>query len=322
MTKQSAGNPESPISGHTISVVAERTGLSRDVLRVWERRYRAVEPQRSAGGQRVYSDDDLHRFELLAAATRQGRSISSVAALSTEALHKLLRDDAAHATRSTFDIVLPAGTAHREVADQALRHALALDASSLERELRRAIGRYGLPTFLEDIVPALMHRIGDEWVAERLAIPHEHLASAVVLAILLDAVRATPETPGAPRLLVATPAGEQHVVGAALIAAAAALDGWTILFLGANVPASDLVMAARGVRAVALSIVHAHDASLTLREMHAVRAALPSDVPIIAGGAAAVRLQDALGEPGVTVCRDVSEAREVFSRIMREATAR
>lgn len=320
MNKRSKPPHNSVPGGHTISVVADRTGLSRDVLRVWERRYQAVEPRRTAGGQRLYSDEELQRFQLLAEATRHGRSIGSVAGLSTSDLSRMVGDDEAARAPIGAEKEPSLGVVHHEVAELALAHTRALDASSLDRELRRAIGRYGLPMFLEDIVPALMRRIGDEWAALRLAIPHEHLASGIVLAILLEAVRAVPETPGAPRLLVATPSGEQHVVGAALIAAAAALDGWSILFLGANVPAADLVMAAEGVRAVALSIVHAPDPSQTVSDVLSVRAALPSGVPLIAGGAAALRLKEALGIPGITVCHDIAEARAVFARVARGPT--
>ncbi|MEP6781342.1 MAG: MerR family transcriptional regulator, partial [Gemmatimonadaceae bacterium] len=263
MNKRSNAPQNSEEGVHTISVVSERTGLSRDVLRVWERRYQAVEPLRTAGGQRLYSDQQLERFQLLAKATRNGRSIGSIAGLSTAALSKIVEDD--ESARPSAPKVSEIAEGDREngvaaeIAELALTHALALDATSLDRELRRAVGNYGLPMFLEATVPALMRRIGDEWAAERLAIPHEHLASAVVLTILLEAIRSVPEIPGAPRLLVATPAGEEHVVGAALIAAAAALDGWSVLFLGANVPAVDLVLAAHGVQALALSLVHPHD---------------------------------------------------------------
>ena len=326
MNKRPNAPPNSDEGVHTISVVAARTGLSRDVLRVWERRYQAVEPLRSAGGQRLYSDQQLERFQLLAKATRNGRSIGSIAGLSTTALSKIVEDDES-ARPSAPNLSEIAGTTREtvvaaEIAELALTHALALDATSLDRELRRAVGTHGLPMFLEATVPTLMRRIGDEWAAERLAIPHEHLASAVVLTILLEAVRSIPETPGAPRLLVATPASEQHVVGAALIAAAAALDGWSVLFLGANVPAVDLVLAAHGVQALALSLVHPHDASHAVRDVLAVRAALPTDVPIVAGGAAALRLRDALGRPGITVCHNIADARTALARIRLARIAR
>ena len=60
---------------HPIAVAAERTGLTQDVLRVWERRYGAVKPKRGANGQRVYTDADLEQLRLLHAATHAGRSI-------------------------------------------------------------------------------------------------------------------------------------------------------------------------------------------------------------------------------------------------------
>src|SRR3954470_11491452 len=86
-------------SGHTIAVVAARTGLSQDVLRVWERRYGAVAPARSAGNQRVYSDEDIARFRLLAAVTSKGRGIRTVANLPTQALEALVAQD--HAAERT-----------------------------------------------------------------------------------------------------------------------------------------------------------------------------------------------------------------------------
>lgn len=312
--------------GHTIAVVSERTGLSRDVLRVWERRYGAVEPTRTAGGQRLYSDAELARFELLARATRHGRTIGSVAGIPTAELERML--DADQAVRGAEDeslaeaatVVSPSGSSAsiEAVVDRAIAHSLALDGTRLDAELRLATARHGLPLMLEEIIPALMRRIGDEWMGGRLGIPHEHLASAVVLAILLDAIRTLPAPPNAPRLLVATPAGEQHVIGAALTAAAAAIDGWSILFLGADVPAADLASAARGrgAQAVALSIVRAGDAKQVVRELQTVREALPPEVPIIVGGSAAVRLQGELERPGVRVCRDLREARGALAGVV------
>ena len=87
--------------------------------------------------------------------------------------------------------------------------------------------------------------------------------------------------------------------------------------MGASVPAADLVMAANGASAVALSIVNAHDVSDTVREMQTLRAALPMRMPLIAGGAAALRLEAEVGLPGVSVCRDIAEARAVLVRVAR-----
>lgn len=313
MTQRSTDSQVPPSLGHPISVVSERTGLSRDVLRVWERRYAAVEPMRTPGGQRLYSNEHINRFRLLAAATKHGRNISQVAGLTTDALQRLVTEDEAERPAPVPD---SDGPAHTERVEAALQHTLAFDGSALDRELRRTIARYGIPVFLEDVVPTLMHRVGAEWEAGRLSVAHEHLASATVIAIILEAMRSVPESPGAPKLLIATPTSERHAVGAALAAAAAAIDGWTIIYLGVDVPAADIVAAAAAsnARAVALSLVHTDEPDEVLRELHAVRSVLAANVPIIVGGAAASRMADRLTKPGLIVCDSIAEMRSVLSR--------
>lgn len=308
-----SSQPNTAPSGHPIRVVAERTGLSPDVLRVWERRYSAVEPTRSPGGQRLYSNEQIARFRLLAAATRHGRNISMVAGLTTDALERLVAEDDAErpAPAASFE-----RSAHAEPTEVALEHTRALDGSALERELRRTIARQGIPAFLEDVVPALMHRVGAEWREGRLNIAHEHLASAVVVGLIREIMRSVPESPGAARLLVATPAGERHAIGAALAAAAAALDGWTIIYLGVDLPAADIVAAAAtsSARAVALSVVHTDHPDSAVRELRAVRDALAADILVVVGGAAAMRMADRLTASGMVVCGSIAEMRRALPR--------
>ena len=316
MKNRTADARETSPLGHPISVVAERTGLSRDVLRVWERRYAAVEPMRTATGQRLYSNEHIDRFRLLAAATKHGRTISLVAGLKTDALRRLVTEDEAERPAPAAASSARTHAEHAQLAEVALEHARALDGSALNRELRRTIARHGIPVFLEDVVPTLMYRLGEEWRAGRLTIANEHLASATVIAIILEAMRSVPESPGAPRLLVATPASERHSVGAALAAATAALYGWTIIYLGVDVPAADIVAAAAAskARAVALSVVHTDEPEFVLRELRAVRAALAAEVLVIVGGATAARMADQLIEPGLIVCNSIAEMRGVLAQ--------
>ena len=136
-------------AAHPIAVVAARTGLSRDVIRVWERRYGAVAPSRSAGRQRLYTDADIRRFGLLAAATRYGRNISLIATLPDDALERLMADDAA-AQPAAAASQAPAVT---RALDGALDAIAALDAQALDAHLRRVTAREGTPWFLDTFVP-------------------------------------------------------------------------------------------------------------------------------------------------------------------------
>src|SRR5580704_1762484 len=118
------------VDEHPIGVAAERTGISPHVLRVWERRYRAIEPTRTDGGRRLYSDDDIERLRLMALATAAGRGISRVAKLPTKELTRLVRDDEearrqlGTTTRARTSAIT--GTADDVAAARA--HARALDA--------------------------------------------------------------------------------------------------------------------------------------------------------------------------------------------------
>lgn len=312
MVKRASQPPSSADAMHPISVVAERTGLSRDVLRVWERRYGVVEPTRSAGGQRLYSDEDIDRFRLLAAATRGGRNISLVAGLDADELTRLVAEDEAERPAPA-----PSGAvgSHEQSIDDALARTRALDGKGLDRALRLGMARHGLPVFLDELVPDLMRRIGDEWAAGRLTVAHEHLASEAVLAIISEAMRAVPEVSSAPRLLVATPAGERHAVGAALAGASGVLAGWGVAYLGVDVPAADIVAAAATTeaQAVAMSLVYAENPGDAERELRAVRAQLPAGIPLIVGGAGAMAMAGSITEPGLVVCGSAAEMRTVLA---------
>ena len=153
------------VARHPIGVVADRTGLSQDVLRVWERRYQAVEPSRSLDGQRVYSNADIERLRLLRLATTGGRSIRQVAQLPTEELSRLVGEDEAarqQVERQAESAVLASA---EDQVERAMELARAVNAPQLESFLRRAAAAYGVPIFLDGLVAPLLRRMSGEWEA-------------------------------------------------------------------------------------------------------------------------------------------------------------
>lgn len=307
--------PDSELDiGHPIAVVAERTGLSRDVLRAWERRYAAVDPARTAGGQRLYSDQDIERFKLLAAATRHGRAISLVACFSTEQLAQLVADDDA---ALPTPVVTEATSRVREAVESALCAVRALDGEGLESVLRRALAGLGAAPFLEEMVPQLMHEVGHAWAEGTMTIAQEHLVSATGINIVLDAIRTLRPEAKAPRLLAATPAGELHSVGAALAAGIAALDGWAVTYLGPNLPAHELADAARSINAqvVAVSVVAPADAARVIEELRLLRDALPPSITVAVGGGGIAQVAEVFAKTGVMRCDTLPELRVLLSRV-------
>lgn len=286
-------------------MVADRTGLSQDVLRIWERRYAAVQPQRGRGGQRLYTDRDVERLTLLHAATRAGRSIGQIARLSTDAIAALVDGDAAARDRRAA-ATIPVVEA-RDVVSDALALTRTLEGGALDEALRRAATGMGMSAFLETVAGPFLQRVGDEWHAGRLTPAHEHLASSILHDIVVETMRAFTPQDGAPKMIVATPATERHVMGAALVGATAALAGWNVVYLGADLPATEIADAARVTHAslVALSIVHVENRTRVLEEMRTLRARLPEDVALVVGGAGAVSLTPKLSAMGIRVEPDV-----------------
>ena len=303
---------------HPIAVVTERTGLSQDALRVWERRYGAVVPARGPGGQRLYSDADIERLALLYSATRAGRSISRVAGLSTADLAALVEEDiAARQRRPTAAVAV---SEVRDVVGDAMTLARALDAATLGDTLRRSVATLGVSTFIESVAVPLLRRVGDEWHAGRFTLAQEHLVSSLLHDIVAESMRSFTNQNGTDRLLVTTPAGERHAIGAVLVGAAAAVEGWNVLYLGADLPANEIADAAVAakVRLVAVSIVYVERREAMIEEMRALRSRLPSSIGLIAGGSGASAMAADLATIGVPVESSVDD---LLAGLRRDRTA-
>jgi len=296
------------VTRYPMRVVMSRTGLTADVLRAWERRYGAVRPYRSPAGQRLYSDHDVERLMLLRRATLDGHSIGAIATLDDHALEALL-------ARSPSVDAAP-DVEQAALVHDALHATTTLDATALETTLRRATMGLGATAFVDDFAPSFLVEVGERWHAGTLTTAHEHLASSLVRRALGWVIEAFVAAPRAPHVVVATPSGERHELGAMLVAAASAQEGWRVTYLGADLPASDIAEAARQVRArvVALSLVAAHGADAAT-ELDAIARALPAGTSLLLGGRAAEELGDGIHADGARVLPDIAALRRALRAI-------
>ena len=304
---------------HPIQVVAKRTGLSADVLRAWEKRYGVLDPARSGGGRRLYSDDDIDYLRLLRRATVAGRNVGQVVGLGRAELEAMVREDeAAAVTRAAGRA---AGPEEVEAAvEQALAAMRMLDGPALDAALRRAMIETEALRFLDAVVVPLLVRIGVQWRHGEVSPAHEHLASSVLRGVLSDFTNTFVPRPDAPRFLSATPQGQRHEFGAMLAAASAAAVGWRITYLGGDLPAAAIATAARQVEAavVALSLVHPEDDPDLSTELRSLRTALPPDVVLIVGGAAAHGYARALREVKALIVADLGALRATLVSLAAE----
>ena len=303
---------------HPVRLVANLTGLSPHVLRAWERRYGVVAPHRSQGGQRLYSDHDVERLRRLRQLTGRGHSISRVAGLSLADLERLEEQV------PPAPVVLPAGkgqsSAAADVVGEALGAVGRLDAQELQAVLQRGAITLGGPVFLDEVVAPAVEAVGDGWSSGALSVAQEHMSTAVFRRVLgwqLGAYRVDGDMP---RLVVATPPGEAHELGALMVAVSAVGEGWGITYLGPDLPVAELLAAAGTSRpepSRSAPSTLPNDEEL-LAAVKATREGLPERTPLMIGGAAANRLRKQCEASGAIVLDSLPELRAML-RELREA---
>ena len=302
---------------HPIQVAARRSGLTPDVIRAWERRYKVVEPGRSGTNRRLYSDADVERLFILARVTRAGRRIGDVAELSTDELRGLIDDDREAADRVGLAPAPPAragrATDHLAACMSAIER---LDSPKLEAALQAATVDLAPPLLLENLLMPMMREVGSRWQEGTLRVAHEHMATALVRTFLGSRHATGRPEESAPEIVVATPQGQRHELGALMAAVAAAAGGWRVTYLGPDLPAEEIAVAAgaRGTRAVALSLVHPGDDPHLPGELRALAAKLPDGIAILVGGSAAAGYAEVLREIDARILGDV----ESLNRALKE----
>jgi DNA-binding transcriptional MerR regulator/methylmalonyl-CoA mutase cobalamin-binding subunit len=299
--------------GYAIKIAARRTGLTPHVIRVWEKRYRAVLPTRTPTNRRLYSDADIERLTLLHRATRAGHSIGQIAQLPKERLLALVSADEAIASRTLPSVgPSPDESSVQFHLDACLAAIERLDAQALEAALMRAAVALSQPVLLDWVVTPVLQKIGDLWREGSLRVAHEHLASAVVRTFLGNNIRGSGEiSASAPNLIAATPAGQVHELGALIVAVTAASEGWQVTYLGPNLPAEEIAGAAQQneTRVVALSLVYPADDPRLREELRKLRRYLAEEVILLVGGRAAGSYSDILGEIGAVRLNDMPSLR-------------
>lgn len=269
---------------YPIRAVSKLTGISIDTLRAWERRYHVVTPQRDKRG-RLYTEADVQRLRLLNAGVEKGHAIGRLAALSDEELQSLMASPA----RVSDGAGVTKATRPNEVS--VVPHSVMAaierwDYAEAERELALLAAVLAPRELVHRVALPLMHRVGEAWHEGRLSVAQEHMISALLHHLVGALVPLFRRNSATSRILFATPGGEQHEFGILLSAMLAAGGGLDIVYLGANLPAEEVVAAARRTapQAVVLGWTGAGGATAGLKELQEVAQKLPAQIELWVGG--------------------------------------
>ena len=265
-----------------IGELSRRSGVSPELLRAWERRYRLLDPTRSQGGLRLYSVDDLERVRLMQHHLARGLAAAEAAALATEQAP-----------------AAPGGETPLAGAKDELADALAaFDEPRAHATLDSLLATATIDAVLTMVVVPYLHELGEQWERGDASVAQEHFASAVLRGRLLGLARGWGRGLG-PRIVLACAPGEQHDLGLIGFGLALRARGWRIVYLGADTPLTSVADAAHAsdaefavVSAVTPELFREHRAELRklaraqrlcLGGVGAVEAGLNLDAEILSG---------------------------------------
>ena len=297
-----------------IKVAAQRTGLSAHVIRIWEKRYDAVEPIRTETNRRLYSEEQIERLILLREITQNGHSIGNVAKIPTEQLRELLSQS--HPSSPPARTAAPTEAAFL---DECIEAVKALDNHALEDTLKRAVIALGAQGLLHRVIAPLLQNIGHLWSVGTLRTAHGHFATAVIRVFLGHASKPFAGVANGPVIIVATPAGQIHELGALLVGASAANLGWNVIYLGASLPAAEIAGAAiqKKARAVALSLVYPGDSPQITEELKWLRELLPPEIAIVVGGRAMPDYDEVLEKIGALKVNELAQLSSILEDLRK-----
>lgn len=272
---------------HPINFVSQRTGLSTHVIRVWERRYAAITPTRSETNRRLYSDADIDRLKLLSRVKGQGQSIRLIAPLPNDELKQMLTQ----VDGDRFTATAPVSNEAHQVALEGLNAecraaVLTMDEERLAKTLLDASVQLPLLVLLDDLIGPLMTWVGDRWHDGSIRVAHEHMATAAIRSFLGRIKQIRHAGDGAPCVVIATLSGQDHEIGALMAATIAANEGWRDVYLGPDLPAQEIALAAMECKAsaVAVSVVSPGSNPTVIHEFATLRSLLEERVPLLVGG--------------------------------------
>jgi DNA-binding transcriptional MerR regulator/methylmalonyl-CoA mutase cobalamin-binding subunit len=290
-------NPPSESTGLAlnISAVEREAGLSKDVLRMWERRYGFPKPVRDDNGERRYSTAEVAKLRAIKRLMDVGLRPGKIIGHTLDELNALAEGRVAPRREPTS----PA--AESEILALLAAH----DAPALQNMFANLVMRQGLQRFVHDTLTSLNHAVGDAWMRGDLAVFEEHLYTEQLQVALRTGINAFPRQVGAPRVLLTTFPGEQHGLGLLMVEALLVPEGAQCISLGAQTPIEDIRRAAiaHDVHVVALSFSGAFPVRQAGDGLASLRRQLPPGISIWAGGEMTRRIRKTL--PGVLLVADI-----------------
>ena len=267
---------------YPIGAVERDTGVGRDTLRVWERRYGFPEPRRNDKGERLYPEDQLRRLQRIRRLLDQGMRPGKLLPLSEDELD-LIENNLAPST----------DTGLSKTVNAIIDAVCTADSAAVEKYLSTSLRDLGMENFINEVVSPLLVAVGERWASGQLQIFEEHFLTQQLIRFLNTEISKNNAKARKPRVLLATLPGEEHSLGLLMVAALLSSRGITTINLGAEVPMEQISHAVNRFRAdtVGITFSGAYQYKNIRSHLAELRQLIPDDVDIWTGGEGVRRLR-------------------------------
>ncbi len=293
-----------------IHEVAERTGLTPELIRAWERRYGMPGTQRTVGGFRRYDEEDVERLRLLRELRERGTRITRLAVAPLAELRRLTNKGG---EPSSSGESVPTSSSETDgearLVGRLMDATSRLDAAEMRATLAIALSLLSAAEAAEKVIAPFLVRVGTEWEQGNLSVSAEHLATSVVRGTLHVLGQTPHRGSDAPRAVLLCAPDEQHDLGLLLYGLVLAAEGWEVVHLGSGLPAEDAASSLQTLapRLVGLSFVNERPKEEIAQAVGILRGVLAPGVPLVVGGRGALGHREAVRTAGGKLCSSLYE---------------
>lgn len=282
LTKQALDGGDEQQVYHSIGAVERDTGIARDTLRIWQRRYGFPAPLRNSRGERLYPDNQIQRLQQIRRLLDHGLRPGRIVPLNDAALAML-----------EAELIRPPCEKHKEHVDALIACLREHDATGFEARLQEIHAIQGLRDFVLDTITPLLKAVGDSWARGQLDIYEEHFMSQLLIRFLSTEIAKLDVATSPNPVLLATLPEERHGIGLLMSAAILANEGVASINLGIEMPMDQLVRATEKFNpsVVGLTFSAAYPYTSVRAHLHELRERLPGIIKIWAGGHAMQRIR-------------------------------
>lgn len=263
---------------YTIKKVSELVDIPSVTIRAWEKRYQIINPHRSDGGHRLYSDKDIQSLQWLKKQTNEnGLKISEAA--------RMLQQMGPSALSQESDQAPALVQNEDRVSNDLYMYFVNLNSVKANETLDLAFSLYSYNYVFHRILAPLLYRIGQEWEKGQITVAQEHFASEIITQRFHQIFRILPINPALPKVLAFCPEGELHQLGLMLFSLFLREKGMEVIYLGANTPYSGLneLIDLKEISVVAISLTHERHLAALLEWIKDLQALKPQLVFTLGG---------------------------------------